>query len=215
VFPDPDAGSRVLAITGPEGTFDYSEVGKWADSCVIHVASGDGSHDAHRFTVPELCEQAGGAADCLQVRGMTVDLVRRRESSPPVELRVRTTPENLELRVDEAATCRTPCAMKLTPGLHRLELFEPGRSSSFWREQALVASNTELTARYESHRGRQEVAGWFLLPGTVGAVLVPIGLLKKNDDLLWAGAGLAVVGGVGFLLVWKSDGTDVTVTPLR
>jgi hypothetical protein len=212
-FPDPDAGAHILAISRPDGTFDYGDIGMWGDDCVVDVESGDGSHDSRRLSIAELCKQSTGSEQCLAIKSVTFDLVRRREPSPPVELRVRTAPANLELHTDESLTCRTPCEVEMTPGLHRFELFEPGRSSSFWREQANIRADTELVVRYESYRTRQEAAGWFLIPATVGALMLPVGLAKKNETLIWTSVGLGAGGGLGFFLVWKSDDVDVTVRP--
>jgi len=210
---DPDEGARVLAISGPDGKFEYVDSGTWGKSCVVDFESGDGSHEPRRFAISELCKQATGEDECLPIRGITVDLVRQRQPSPPVEVRFRTTPANLELRTDEAATCRTPCEVRVTPGLHRFELFEPGRNGNVWRDQVLVRESTDVTIRHESHRGRQEAAGWFLLPATVGAVLLPIGLLRKNDALVWTSGGLLAGGTLGFLVIWKDDDVEVTVQP--
>lgn len=210
---DPDEGARVLAISGPDGKFEYVDSGTWGKSCVVDFESGDGSHEPRRFAISELCKQATGEDECLPIRGITVDLVRQRQPSPPVEVRFRTTPANLELRTDEAATCRTPCEVRVTPGLHRFELFEPGRNGNVWRDQVLVRESTDVTIRHESHRGRQEAAGWFLLPATVGAVLLPISLLRKNDTLVWTSGGLLAGGTLGFLVIWKDDDVEVTVHP--
>jgi hypothetical protein len=203
----------VIAISGPEGTFDYVDIGYWAPDCVVEFASGDGSHDSQKFAISDLCRRYTGDDDCLQIKGMTVDLVRRRASPPPVELSVRTTPVNLELRTDETATCRTPCQVQVSPGLHRFQLFEPGRRSSLWQEQVVVRAPTDLVVRYESHRDRQLAASWVLVPAIAGAILFPIGLVKEEPALVWTGAGLTVGGSVGFFLVWESDDVEVTVKP--
>ena len=214
VFSDPQSGARVLSISRSDGTFDYADVGTWAGNCVLDFESGDGSHDSRRFAISDLCKRYAGSEECLALERITVDLVRRREPAPPVELRVRTTPANLELHTDDSVTCRTPCNVHVAQGLHRFELFEPGRPLSLWREQAHVSASTELAVQYESHRGRQLAAGWFLIPFAVGAVLLPIGLAKKDETVLWTSGALAVGGGLGFLLVWKSDRVEATVRPV-
>ncbi|HET7538659.1 MAG TPA: hypothetical protein VFK05_02270 [Polyangiaceae bacterium] len=213
-LPDPQAGTGVLAISRSDGTFDYGEIGTWDKDCVLDFESGDGSHDSRRLAISDLCRRYTGDEHCLRLEGLTVDLVRRREPAPPVEVRVRTTPAALEFHTDDAFTCRAPCEVQLSRGLHRFQLFEPQTHRNVWREQATVTADTELTVRYESHLDRQLVASWFFLPLTVGAVMLPIGLVNKNSTLSWTGAGLAVGGGVGFLLVWKSDRVEVNVRPV-
>ncbi len=211
VFEDPAAGTRVLAITRADGSFDYVDIGTWPNDCVLEFESGDGSHDTRRLVISDLCKQSSGDEHCLALENLTVDLVRLREPEEPIELRVRTTPTALALHTDEALTCRTPCVVQLTPGLHRLELYTPGRATSFWREQAVVTADTELTVRYEHHRSRQQAAGWFILPVAAASILLPVGLLRRDRNLLWTSAALGGVGGLGFLLVWKSDQVEVTV----
>lgn len=214
VFEDLDAGTQVLAISGPDGSFEHVAIGSWGESCVIEFESGDGSHLPLRFTVAELCRQSTGEPDCLVIKGINVALVRQRQSAPPVEVAVRTTAANIELRVDDSMTCQAPCQLQVTPGLHRVELLEQGRYEGFWREQAIVTRDTELTLRYEPHKTRQQVAMWFTLPIAAAAILAPVGLARDNETLLWTSAGLAVGGGVAFALVWKSDEAEVTVQPM-
>lgn len=211
VFEDPFAGTSVLAITRDDGSFDYVDIGIWPSDCVLEFESGDGSHDTRRLVISDLCKQSSGDEHCLALENLTVDLVRLREPEEPIELRVRTTPTALALHTDEALTCRTPCVVQLTPGLHRLELYTPGRATSFWREQAVVTADTELTVRYEHHRSRQQAAGWFILPVAAASILLPVGLLRSNSNVLWTSAALGGAGGLGFLLVWKSDQVEVTV----
>lgn len=213
MFADPDEGARILAISRRDGSFEYVDIGLWEDGCVIAFDSGDGSHAPQKFAASDLCKRTTGDTDCQVIENVSIDLLRRREPAPPVQVSVRATAPNIELRLDESETCRTPCQVQVTPGLHRFELLEHGRAEAFWREQAVVTRDTELSVSYESHAGRQEAARWFLLPIVAAVILAPIGFARKNDALLWTSAGLAVGGGVGFALLWKSDDVDVSVQP--
>lgn len=183
---------------------------------MLDIASGDGTHDVKRVSIPELCKRTTGSESCLEIEGVTFNLVRRRESAPPLAVNLVSTPEGLELVADEELACKAPCSTLLTAGLHRLALRPPGREHHYvWAEQVDLREAVDVKVDYELFEARQEAALWFTLPAVVGLYMVPFGLWKKNEAVAWTGAGLLVGGGLGFVLVWKSDRVDVQVQAAR
>jgi hypothetical protein len=209
----PGSTKRLLAVSGPDGAFHHAEVGFWDSGCVLEFASGDGSHDVKRLRVDDLCRQKTGDDHCLRIDDVTVDLVRRGPQKPPATLNFTTMPVGIDLFADDRLRCRSPCSTKLPVGLHRLEFVDPKHNASGWRNTVDLRGDVDVRARYESRASLREAGGWFLVPVVAATILLPIGLARKNEALLWTSAGLGAGGLVGFFVLFRPDRVEVRTSP--
>jgi hypothetical protein len=218
-----DAGPQYLAITDRDGHFRWVSLGGFSPTCAFEFESGDGTHEPYRIGIKQLCKEHRGNEDCRIIEGIEVDLVRLRPSPPPVALRLKSSPEGLELGADDKKLCTSPCSASLPAGRHVLTISRPPPPHSFrpalasqeiWAQRSDLRTDLDIEVRHESHRGAQEAAGWFMVPMVAGAIVLPIGLAKKDATLLLTGGGLLAGGMIGGAIVWRSDVTDVKIQPL-
>jgi hypothetical protein len=228
--PEPVSGVRVtedcsgslqaLAITGHEGRFENSSLGQLRPDCDLVFEGDNDNHELKRVNVGQACRARSGDVNCHELHGLDIQV---EDKKPPSQTATATVTFNSEptglvlmlLKGDDKREdiCTSPCQKALDPGFHYVGIADRNRGGLVLEQQMRFTGDTDITVRVMRHEMRRDIAGWFLVPGTVGAVVAAIAYAKHDDTLAWEGLGVAGIGLLGFGLLWSEDKVIVKTTP--